>query len=256
MKNCHRSILWFAVLLLACAFTPNAFADEAKVGRDLIAKHGSAVVTVRSVIEFKMSFMGEDRTNEEDQEETGTVIDPSGLTVVALVSVDPGDFLGDLLAKFMGSTGSLNTKLKDLRIVLGDGKEIPCEVVLRDKDLGVAFIRPVQKPTEPMAYVDLSNSTKVEMLDQILVLTRLGKAADRSSAIATKRINAVIEKPRNLYASNLDFPGSVFSGADGKIVGIIAIRTVSTQNMGEGELPFLTVVVPAEDIILSAKEVL
>ena len=45
-----------------------------------------------------------------------------------------------------------------MKILLDDGTEVPAEIVLRDKDLDLAFIRPKAKPASPMTSVDLTKS--------------------------------------------------------------------------------------------------
>ena len=74
----------------------------------------------------------------------------------------------------------MESELSDVKIVLDDGTEVPAEVVLRDKDNDLAFIRPKTKPAAPMAALDLANSGKADILDQVISLTRLGSAAGRA----------------------------------------------------------------------------
>ena len=40
----------------------------------------------------------------------------------------------------------METEVNDIKILLEDGAEVPAEIVLRDKDLDLAFIRPKAKP--------------------------------------------------------------------------------------------------------------
>ena len=64
--------------------------DAAKSGREILAKCQQAVVTVKLAIKQSMSMGGHDSKSESKTETTGTVIDPSGLTVVSLATTDPG----------------------------------------------------------------------------------------------------------------------------------------------------------------------
>ena len=64
---------------------------SAEKGRAIFQKYQHAVVTVQIVVKSKISMAGADgQSNESRQEVTGTVIDPSGLTVLSLSATDPG----------------------------------------------------------------------------------------------------------------------------------------------------------------------
>src|SRR2546422_4160959 len=51
-----------------------------------------------------------------------------------------------------------------------DGTEIPAEIVLRDRDLDLAFIRPKTKPANPMPAVDLRSEEHTSELQSRLHL--------------------------------------------------------------------------------------
>ena len=132
--------------LVACllvAFAGMAFGDEvAEKGRAVFEANKDAVVTVRSVV--SLSFGGEE--NERESWANGTIVDESGLTVVALSFLDPTQ-----LFKAMGrDMGDMGSKVVSLNIVLPDGTEIPAEEAIRDKDLDLALLRPIEQPGQPM----------------------------------------------------------------------------------------------------------
>ncbi len=76
-----------AVLVLMGTATLRAD-DVAEPGRGVFKKYQAAVVTVEVV--QKTSGGGRSRENKQDL--TGTVVDPSGLTVLALSMYDPVEF--------------------------------------------------------------------------------------------------------------------------------------------------------------------
>ena len=238
-----------------------ARADElAEKGRAIFKQHQRAVVTVQVVMKAKMSFGGVgDQSNESKQDLTGTVIDPSGLTVLALSATDPTSMLSGLLGdqdddmKF-----KFDAELTDVKILLEDGTELPAEVVLRDKDLDLAFIRPKTKPAQPMPAVDLTHAGPADVLDQVITLNRLGRAAGRAYAASVERISAVVQKPRLFYVPESTMTtttlGSPAFLPDGKILGICVIRMVGTDGGGMG--PFNLQPQGLTGIILPAAEVL
>ncbi|MET0215947.1 MAG: hypothetical protein ABW292_23260, partial [Vicinamibacterales bacterium] len=96
-----------AVLLLAPVpqpLTALVFAqDNRPAARDVVRKWQDAVVNVRVVLKMRMSMGGREMQASDDPIDTvGTVIDPSGLTVLSLGSLNPGA----MMAKLMGSAGS------------------------------------------------------------------------------------------------------------------------------------------------------
>src|ERR1051326_1644034 len=159
----QKSILF---LLFAALATPCHADDLAEKGRAIFKKNQHAVVTVQIVLKSKFSMGGQGgQSTESRQDVTGTVLDPAGLTVLSLSATDPGQ----LLQSMMGDGESrfkMETELSDVKILLDDGTEVPAEVVLRDKDLDLAFIRPKSKVATPMASLDLTKSAKADLLDR------------------------------------------------------------------------------------------
>ena len=170
-----------AVLVIALAVASSAvFADEAGVaGRGLLDKHKNAVVTIKLVIKQQMAMMGNSNDEELKTEVTGTVIDASGLTVVALSSTDPTSMMMDMMGSMGGSLDGfkMESRVTDAKILTDDNKEIPAKVVLRDKDLDLAFIRPLEPAETPFQFIDLGDSAAPEILDELIAINRLGKVA-------------------------------------------------------------------------------
>lgn len=202
MKSVIRNIILLASTAILCTASTIQADEGAVAGRDILSKYQNAVLTVKLVIKQGMSFGGRDANKSESKSEaTGTVIDPSGLTVISLTATDPSGLLGDL----MGGSDDEDMKLKiesevtDVKLILPDATEVPAKIVLRDKDLDLAFIRPVDKPTKPLTYIDLANDSKPKILDELIVLNRLGKVANRAPAVSLDRVESMIEKPRTFY---------------------------------------------------------
>src|SRR5437899_2682910 len=143
-----------------------------------------------------MSMGGRDQKSESKTDTTGTVIDPSGLTVVSLATTDPGSMVKDAYARAIAARGGdmsqfkFESELSDVKIVLADGTEIPADVVLRDKDLDLAYLRPSDKPAKPVPFIDLKRDAKAQVLDEVIVVNRLSQTANRAPAISVGRIEA------------------------------------------------------------------
>jgi hypothetical protein len=245
-----------AALALATVAIPARGDDLAEKGRDIFKKHQHAVVTVQEVL--KMSGGGAARGSETKQDLTGTVLDPSGLTVLALSACDPSE----MVQRMMGEEYSrrVETEISDMKILLDDGTEVPAEIVLRDKDLDLAFIRPKTKPASPMAAVDLTKTAPAQVLDEVVTLNRLNSAAGRAYAASVERISAVIQKPRTFYIPDSTMTstalGSPAFSYDGNLVGVVVMRTVSSKGGANRNYrdSMASIILPAEDIAKAAKQ--
>ncbi len=245
---------------LAC-FSLTGWADElAEKGRDVFKKHQRAVVTVQLVQKVTYSASGRaGESQEAKQDITGTVVDPSGLTVLALSSTDPTE----MIRRTYGDRVKIEVEVSDLKILLDDGAEIPAEIVLRDKDLDLAFIRPKVKPASPMESADLARSASAQVLDAIISLNRLGRAAGRAYSASVEHISAVVQKPRTFYIPDSSMTatssGSPAFALDGNIVGVFVMRALSAGGSGGGmnnSRPdnVTAIILPAEDILKAAKQ--
>lgn len=250
--------LFFGLVLILCISA--VYADEqAQTGRQIISKWQDAVVTLQIVTKTKMTYGGEAAPDRESKSEsTAIMINPSGLAVTALSAVSPDDLIQRMMPDNEGM--DISTEITSLKFILTGGKEIPAKIVLRDKDLDLAFIRPKQKPATPLTAFDLSASSKPAVLDQIITLYRLGTVASRSITACFDRVQAIVEKPRTFYVPGditaNSSPGAVIVGMDSNIVGILVLRSLSgaagdRSSFRESVLP---IVMPASDIAEVAKQ--
>jgi len=233
--------------------------ETAARGREVVSKWEKAVITVKLTVKIRTSAEGRQFQEEEDtQEIRGTVIDPSGLTVCSLCEADPAQMFASWMEQ--SEDYKWEVEITGVKMRLADGKEIPAKVVLRDKDLDLAFVRPTEKPAEPLAAVDLNDSGKVEVLDEVLVIGRLGEAANRVASAVLDQIAGIMQKPRMLYVPG---PNGVSSDAgcpvftlDGKVVGVLLNRVVPAQGgrmMGD-DSGWMVVILPAADVAEVAKQ--
>ncbi len=261
------NLVFTCVIALLVAPVLSGRADDlANQGREIFKKNQYAVVTVQVVTKTKYSVGGRGgQANESKQDLTGTVVDPSGLTVLALSATDPGGMIQNMMSGMSDEDMKFKfeTELTDVKILLEDGTELPAEVVLRDEDLDLAFVRPKTKPARAMAAVDLRKSASAQVLDQVITLNRLGKAAGRAYAVSVERINAVVQKPRLFYVPDSTMTatslGSPAFTLDGNVLGLFVMRSVRASGGGMSLLSFrpeglTAIVLPAADILKAAQQ--
>src|SRR5207244_2979742 len=158
----------------------------------------------------------------------------------------------------------METELSDVKLLLDDGTEVPAEVVLRDKDLDLAFIRPKARLASPMTALDLTKSSKAELLDQVIALNRLGSAAGRAYAASVERISAIVQRPRLFYVPETSMTTTTLGAPaftlEGKPVGIFVVRALKAKSGGgfstfSAQPDNLTaIIIPADDILKAAKQ--
>jgi len=253
-----------AALLVMSA--PAQAQDQRGAMRDVAKKWQGAVVNVRVSLKVRMSMGGREVQSMDDiVEAVATVIDSTGLTVMSLSSLDPGA----MMSRIMGAAGqqgdqkmSIVSEPSDVRIRLADGKELPATIVLRDQDLDLAFIRPTVKPAAPLTAVNLADAGTPTVLEDLVVLGRLGRVGGWTPSALLYSVGATMEKPRKFFVLN----GPAGTGmpafqANGKIVGLLTIRQIDPGRMsmfgmmgGAEGAGVIAVVLPAADVLEIAKQ--
>jgi len=247
----------------AVALAVPAGADEkANLARKILHDYGKAVVQVEAILSLSAEgpLAGRIGSGQEQKVQiAGTVVDPSGLTVVSYVNMNPTSAVKKV--KVRGRDGqqislSIKGELSDVKIVLPDGTEIPARVVLKDEDLDMAFIMPKEKldkeTSKQIQAVDLSKgAAKAKRLDQVVRLGRLGKGLNRELVIRLDRISAVITKPRTFYVLGGAQPGTPVFAAGGKLLGVIVFHKKpggESSRRGAPAVGGTPVVLPAKDV--------
>ena len=81
--------------------------ENRAAARDLVKKWQDAIVNVRVVVKMRMSMGGREmQSNDDTIEAVGTVVDPGGLTVVSLSSINPGPMMTKLMSSSSGGGGN------------------------------------------------------------------------------------------------------------------------------------------------------
>lgn len=214
-----------AAMLFAGARPSHAWTAED--ARKIADAHKDAIVRVELVIETVSSYEGESDKRESKASATGTVIDPSGLVVASLTETNPSEMMNRFMSEEDGGP-KMSSRTVDVKIRLADGTEVPADVVLRDRDLDLTFIRPKKAPETPMAYLDLAQAGTADTLDDLLILSRLGTVANRALGADVYRVRALVTKPRTFYALmasyQMNLGGPAFT-MDGKVAGILLLRS-------------------------------
>lgn len=254
----HGVAVGLFVAVMAGAIPAHA-QDQRDAMRAVASKWQDAIVNVRVSLKVRMSMGGREVQSMDDTvEAVGTVIDPSGLTVMSLTSLDPGA----MMSRIMGGAAqgaekmSIVSEPTDVRIRLSDGRELPASIVLRDQDLDLAFLRPTAKPASPLIAINLADAGAPAILEDLVVLGRLGRVGGWAPSAMLYSVAAMMEKPRTFFVLN----GPAGTGmpafqANGKVAGLLTIRQIDPGRMsmfgmmgGTEGAGVIAVVLPAADV--------
>jgi S1-C subfamily serine protease len=205
---------------------PAPAADLRATGRAKAEQVRAAVITIRIVLKLKIGFGGQAQDQEQKVEVAGVVIDASGLTVASAATIDPSGALRKM-AGGQSSRMKVESEVKETTLLLEDGTEVEADVVLKDTDLDLAFLKP-REPGRRFVAVSLRpRSGTVPLLTPIFVVSRLGKLTSRALAVATGEIRASVRGPAPYYVTDTEtsaFVGSVAYTADGVPLGLFVNR--------------------------------
>jgi S1-C subfamily serine protease len=138
-------------------------------------------------------------------------------------------------------------------VTLADGTEIPADIVLRDADLDLAFVRLKMDSKEAkgatLTTVNLKEGAKAGVLDEVVVLGRTDEGFNRRPCVVTDLIIAELKKPRQFFKINCPWNGAPVFQKDGKVIGV-NVNRLSKGMRGSNA------VLPAEDIVPIAEQAL
>lgn len=211
---------WHPVIGLLLAGSVQA-ADIRETARSVAEQSKGALVTVRVVMGIEFSIRGQSRDQERKIEANGTVIDASGLTVASAAALDP--------TVMMRATtrADIKSEFKETTLILDDGTEVDAEVILKDSDLDMIFIKPreAEGPFEAVA-LD-ANPRRPRMLDQVFAVGRLGKIGNRAIRLHLGRVEALVKGPRPFYVCDPSLSanlGCIVYDFQGAPLGILVTR--------------------------------
>ncbi len=245
-------------LVVMCFSLPgNSFTDSA---RQVFEEKQDAVIRLNVVQKTRMSYPGMSGQESETRTECiGTFISEDGLIVTSLSNIDPSNMLEQMMGAQAGEM-QMDVEVESITIILPDGTEVEGTIELRDTDFDLIFIKPQEELSEEISYINLADSASASILEELVMLNRLGREARRVPAVSTLYVQAIIDRPRTFYVptqSILDESmGNPVFNEEGKIVGFTTIRVSPAGGHGmsslfgsPGDMGILGVIFPAEDIL-------
>jgi len=268
--NIHSTMLRLLVpTMIACAPAQGASGDLHEAATKLHSTHADAVVWLTVIAKTSMSVDGDApaqlkaqlsaQDRETTTETTGTFINNEGLIVTALAQLDQSSLVdGQTVNSPMGPIKlKAKSEVKEIRVIMPDGTEIPADLVLKDADLGLGFVKLRMDSDEAdgveIQAVDLADSSKGALLDDCVALGRLDDSLNREASVITTEISGITTKPRTFYRVTTDSIGSPIFLSSGKLLGITVVRKPA-GSLGGGNVKLSPVVLPAADVAKIAEQ--
>jgi hypothetical protein len=221
--------------------------------RSLLENHANCVTWVSATVRVEVSAGGRSLPPQEQKlEALGTIIAEDGLTVLSLTKVDP---TSSILSRLRSPGASVQVNYTEVLILLQDGTEIPARLLLKDEDLDLAYLLPIENSEEDLAAFSFTpvpglskNAPTPRVLDEVVSIAKLGRNLYRQSTLRRGWVNAVIEKPRPYFVIENTEPGTPVFDNHGKWLGVVVYK------MERGR-PSAIVTLPVEDIVEIADQV-
>lgn len=265
----QNMIRFLAAAALSCATVSAATGELHATATKLHESHSDAIVWLSVIAKTSMSvdgdapakikaqLAGQDR--ETTVETLATFINKDGLLVAALAQLDQSSLVdGQTVNTPMGPIKlKAKSEVKEIKAIMPDGTEIPGDLVLKDVDLGLGFIKLRMDSDEADGVeihpVDLTDSADAAILDDCIALGRLNDALNREPSVITTEVSGITTKPRTFYRVNSDSIGCPVFLSSGKLLGITVVRKPSGSLDGNS-MKLSPVVLPAADVAKIAEQ--
>jgi len=143
---------------------------------------------------------------------------------------------------------------KEVKILMPDGTEVAAKVAFKDPDLDLAFIRPEKPESVKLTPVNTANAAPMAVLDDVIILGRLGKDLNREPVVMTNEVISLVSKPRVFAKVGAQMLGMPAFNQDGKFLGV-GINRFSAKGDSDSQGPMPSnVILPAADLLESAAQ--
>jgi S1-C subfamily serine protease len=250
-KLIATSILFIAPWVLAAE---GPLKDKALA---LGAAHKDSVLFLSAVVEIELTA-GDNPVKKEERkvELLGTVIGADGLIVASLSSLDVASTIDGRTVNGPQGPVKLVAKgtTKEVKILMPDGTETAAKVAFKDPDLDLAFIRPEKPDQAKLTPIKTADSAPMALLDDVIVLGRLGKDLNREAVVMTNEVISLVSKPRVFGKIGAQALGMPVFNKDGKFLGV-GINRFSAKGDSDnpGVMPS-NVILPAADLLEAAAQ--
>jgi S1-C subfamily serine protease len=248
-----KAISALAALVLPLAAATGPLKEKANA---LSAAHKDSTLFVSAVVNIELTAGSNPAKKEERKVEIiATVLNKEGLMVAPLSTLDVAASMDGRTVNTPSGPLTITAKsdIKEIKIIMPDGTETDAKIALKDADLDLVFLKP-EKKADNFTPIDTKNSATMNLLDDVIVLGRMGKELNREPMVLTGEVISLIKKPRFFGKISAPATGMPVFNDQGKFLGI-GINRLTSKSSGEANLSGSAVLLPAADIAESASQV-
>jgi hypothetical protein len=209
----------------------------------LAEKVAPAIVGIHYVMAVEGG--GADFDQSQENEIHGVLIDPKGIVLISSAAMFGYEGMG------------VQIRPQEIKILIGDDTQgKAAEVVVRDRERDLAWLRITDDLDGPLPAVDFENAADARPGQTVLQVWKLDKLFDRAPYISAGTVAAVVAKPRDLFigSGEITMGLPVFS-PDGKTLGFCVLQlptqeeiaAMSSSNMYSNMI-FARTVLPARTV--------
>lgn len=232
-----------------------------KVGENLLGKYGNAVVEIQAVskMNIELGSMGTQK-QENKLEVAGTILNKDGLIVTSYSALHPSHLVSS--AEIPSPMGQINATISgetgDLRVRYADGQLVNAQLVLKDPEMDLAFIKPESKVAKQQTVAG-AKVGKFSLLDQGISLKLSSKLSRHTPILLVDRILSIVKKPSKMYlaSSHSSATGAPIFNDRGELVGINLIKGEAGAKVSGNKLTGNTIRIirPIKEILAAAEQV-
>lgn len=252
-----KSKLLSAALLLAAPLAVAADGPLKEKALALATANKDSVLFLSAVVEIEVTAGDSPAKKEERKVELlGAVIGADGLIVVPLSTLDVASTIDGRTVNTQQGPMKLSAKgtTKEVKILMPDGSEVAAKVAFKDPDLDLAFIRPEKPDGVKLTPVNTAENAPLTLLEDVIILGRLGKDLNREPVVLTSEVISLITKPRTFAKIGGQSLGMPVFNKDGKFLGI-GINRFSAKGDSDSQGPMPSnVIIPAADLLEAAAQ--
>jgi hypothetical protein len=192
--------------------------------RKVYAENTESVLSIQGLLKINVSQNGQPKGSQEKRLATNGVVIADGLDLVAYRTIKP-----EIKA---GAGVAFESELSEIKLIDQSGEEYDAKLVLHDQDLGLAFVALNPKDSKSKDFkikpIKIGKEIKLELLDDVIGLSRLSEKLRSSGQIRTGKVISIIERPRTFYITQgLTLSNPIFT-QKGEFAGL----TVALKNSG------------------------
>jgi hypothetical protein len=170
----------------------------AREAAEVLARHASAVVRVEAVLETRLNFGGQGEAEESRLDLLGAVVDPQGLVMIWNSHVSSARMSELMAGSGRGGEMGIQVVPRSFLVALPGG-EVPAFLAATDSALDLAFLQLERPPAAPLPFIDYASATRPAVGDEVVAVSRLGRAFDHAPWVQTARIGGILRKPREAW---------------------------------------------------------